>query len=39
MLDEWSDLTGHAAAIQCNPSTGILAAGADPRGEGIALGW
>lgn len=39
ILDEWSDLTGHAAAIQCNQETGVLAAGADPRGEGIALGW
>ena len=39
ILDEWSDLTGHAAAIQCNPDTGVLSAGADPRGDGIALGW
>lgn len=39
ILDAWSDLTGHAAAIQCHPEHGVLAAGADPRGEGIALGW
>lgn len=39
MLGEWSDLTGHAAAIQCDPETGVLAAGADARGEGVALGW
>lgn len=38
-VGEWSDLTGHAAAIQCNPDTGVLAAGADARGDGVALGW
>ena len=39
ILDAWSDLTGHAAAIQCNHDTGVLTAGADARGEGVALGW
>lgn len=36
---EWNDVTGHAAAIQCNHATGVLSAGADARGEGVALGW
>lgn len=36
---DWNDVTGHAAAIQCNQETGVLSAGADARGEGIALGW
>lgn len=38
-VGEWSDLTGHAAAIRCDPDTGVLAAGADARGDGVALGW
>lgn len=35
----WDSVMGHAAAIQINPTTGLLQGAADPRGEGIALGW
>lgn len=30
---------GHAQAILIDPDDGVLMGGADPRGEGIALGW
>ncbi|MGH3438543.1 MAG: gamma-glutamyltransferase [Sciscionella sp.] len=33
----WDDAMGHAQAIRV--SGGILMGGADPRGEGLALGW
>jgi gamma-glutamyltranspeptidase len=38
-VDPWSDVMGHAAAIQRDPESGVLSAGADRRGEGIAVGW
>lgn len=34
-----SDTFGHAAMIRRDPATGVLSAGADPRSEGIAVGW
>ncbi|MDI3389556.1 gamma-glutamyltransferase [Streptomyces sp. B-S-A8] len=33
----WDDTMGHAQAIRI--TDGVLAGGADPRGEGLALGW
>jgi gamma-glutamyltranspeptidase/glutathione hydrolase len=35
----WSDVMGHAAAIQVDRTTGVLSGAADARGEGIAVGW
>lgn len=35
----WDSVMGHAAAIHIHPTTGLLQGAADPRGEGIALGW
>ncbi len=34
-----SDLMGHAAAIKIDQKTSVLSGAADPRGEGIAVGW
>jgi oxamate amidohydrolase len=35
----WSGTMGHAQAIRIHPDTGFLEGGADPRGDGAALGW
>lgn len=39
IIEPWSDLAGHAAAIKIDPDSGVLFGAADPRGEGIAAGW
>ncbi|MFC4929119.1 gamma-glutamyltransferase [Massilia sp. GCM10023247] len=39
ITEAWSDFMGHAAAIRIDPQTGLLSGAADPRGEGIAVGW
>lgn len=38
-LEDWSDVVGHAAAIEIDARSDVLTGGADPRGEGIAAGW
>jgi gamma-glutamyltranspeptidase len=38
MLPEWDDNCGHAQAIRIHES-GYLEGGADPRGDGLALGY
>ncbi|GAB3716786.1 gamma-glutamyltransferase [Nocardiopsis oceani] len=38
-VDEFDDIMGHAQAIHVDSSRGVLMGGADPRGEGLALGW
>ncbi len=35
----WSGTMGHAQAIRIHRDTGFLEGGADPRGDGAALGW
>lgn len=35
----WEDSMGHAQAIVTNPETRVLAGAADPRCDGLALGW
>src|SRR5712692_2498899 len=35
----WEDAMGHAQAIVINPSTRVFEGGADPRCDGLALGW
>jgi gamma-glutamyltranspeptidase/glutathione hydrolase len=37
VVDEWSDLMGHAQLIQLED--GELIGGSDPRADGAALGW
>lgn len=39
VIEGWSDLAGHAAAIKTNDPQGVITGAADPRGEGIAVGW
>lgn len=36
---ELDEVMGHAQAILVDPGSDVLMGGADPRGEGIALGW
>lgn len=36
---EWDDSMGHAQAIVINPDTGVFEGAADPRCDGLALGW
>ena len=38
MLTDWNDNVGHAQAIRIHPD-GFLEGGADPRGDGAALGY
>jgi len=38
-LFDWDDNMGHAQAIRIDPETGQLEGGADPRGDGAALGY
>lgn len=39
MLSDWNNNMGHAQAIRINRDGGFLEGGADPRGDGIALGY
>ncbi len=36
---DWNDNLGHAQAIRINADTGFLEGGADPRGDGAAIGY
>jgi gamma-glutamyltranspeptidase/glutathione hydrolase len=38
-LADWTDSMGHAQAIVIAPDTGTLWGGADPRGDGAAIGF
>ena len=38
-VDDWNDNMGHAQAIRLNTQTGFLEGGADPRGDGAAIGY
>jgi gamma-glutamyltranspeptidase/glutathione hydrolase len=39
MVGAWSGTMGHAQAIRIDRANGFLEGGADPRGDGAALGW
>jgi gamma-glutamyltranspeptidase len=39
LVEHWSQTMGHAQAIWIDQEQGILHGGADPRGEGAAIGW
>lgn len=43
LVDEWDSVMGHAQGIRVDNGTSndrpVLMGGADPRGEGLALGW
>ncbi len=39
VLADWTETMGHAQAILIDPVTGMKHGGADPRGDGIAVGY
>jgi len=39
VLERWNEKFGHAQAIFIHPSSKVLMGGADPRGDGVAVGW
>jgi len=39
MVTDWNDNMGHAHAIRVDRENGFLEGGADPRGDGAALGY
>lgn len=39
MVTDWNDNLGHAQAIRVNRDQGFFEGGADPRGDGAALGY
>jgi len=39
VLDDFTDVMGHAGAIKIDQKTGVKFGGADPRGDGAALGF
>ncbi len=39
MVTDWNDNLGHAHAIRVNRAEGFFEGGADPRGDGAALGY
>lgn len=39
VVDDWSELMGQAQGIVIDREHAILAGGADPRGDGQAIGW
>ncbi|WLV25594.1 gamma-glutamyltransferase [Aciduricibacillus chroicocephali] len=38
-VSDYSQTMGHAQGIVINQETGVYSAGADPRGDGLALSW
>lgn len=39
MVGQWDGTLGHAQAIRIDRATGLLEGGADPRGDGAAMGY
>jgi oxamate amidohydrolase len=39
MVSDWNDNLGHASAIRVDREQGLFEGGADPRGDGAALGY
>jgi gamma-glutamyltranspeptidase len=39
LVGPWDDGMGHAQAIRINPSGQYFEGAADPRCDGLALGW
>lgn len=39
MVTDWNDNLGHASAIRVDSAQGMFEGGADPRGDGAALGY
>ena len=39
LMENWTWNVGHAQGILIDEQTGVLQGGADPRGDGYAMGW
>ncbi len=39
VAEDWCDRVGQAQAIAIDPVRGVFCGGADPRGDGAAIGW
>jgi gamma-glutamyltranspeptidase len=39
VIAPWDERVGHAQAIRIDPESGMRYGGADPRGDGLALGY
>lgn len=39
VLEDFTDVMGHAGVIKIDPVSGVKFGGADPRGDGVALGY
>jgi gamma-glutamyltranspeptidase/glutathione hydrolase len=39
VVDDYSEIMGTAQGITIDPETRVLSGWADPRGDGLALGW
>lgn len=39
VMEDWTWNVGHAQGILIDKETGVLQGGADPRGDGYAMGW
>ena len=39
VLADFTDTMGHAGAIWIDPDTNVKFGGADPRGDGVAIGY
>jgi gamma-glutamyltranspeptidase/glutathione hydrolase len=39
LMEDWTWNVGHAQGILIDQETGVLHGGADPRGDGYAIGW
>lgn len=39
MVGQWDGTLGHAQAIRIDRENGMFEGGADPRGDGVAIGW
>ena len=39
VLADFTDVMGHAGAIWIDPDTNVKFGGADPRGDGVAIGY
>jgi oxamate amidohydrolase len=37
--DDYTEMMGHAQAIHIDHDSGVMSGGADPRGDGAAMGW
>ena len=39
IIDDWSPIVGGAQGIKLDKETNVFYGGADPRRDGVAIGW